>query len=78
MVKLAQAGASNTQIAALSGHRIDRVQKILDTYIPRRSEVALGAITAWENGSARGQVLEMVRHSQLTQTDTTLQSRVSK
>jgi len=26
------------------------VQRILDTYIPRRSEVAAGAIAAWESG----------------------------
>jgi integrase len=61
IVKLAQAGATNAQIAAVSGHQIDRVQRILDVYIPRRSEVAFGAIAAWEAGTARGQVLEMVK-----------------
>jgi integrase len=50
MVRMAEAGASTAQIAAVSGHRIEQVQRILDTYIPRRSEVAAGAIAAWESG----------------------------
>ena len=51
MVKMAQAGATPSQIAAVSGHVIDHVVRILDTYIPRRSEVAMGAIAAWEKAS---------------------------
>jgi hypothetical protein len=46
---MAEAGATTPQIAAVSGHSIESCQKILDVYLPRRSEVALGAITAWEN-----------------------------
>ena len=61
MVKMAMASATPSQIAACSGHSIDHVMRILDTYIPRRSEVALGGIEAWERGSARGQVLELKR-----------------
>lgn len=57
MVRMAQAGASTAQIAAVSGHRIDQVQRILDTYIPRRSEVAAGAIAAWEAGQSANVVL---------------------
>jgi integrase len=49
IVRMAEAGATTPQIAAVSGHSIDTCQKILDVYLPRRSEVALGAITAWEN-----------------------------
>ncbi|EHM01391.1 site-specific recombinase, phage integrase family [Acetobacteraceae bacterium AT-5844] len=53
MVQLAIAGATTPQIAALSGHAIDQVQKILDTYLPRRGEVALGGIEKWEAGGDR-------------------------
>jgi hypothetical protein len=49
MVRMAEAGASDAQIAALSGHSIDQTRRILDTYIPRRGEVAAGAIAAWED-----------------------------
>ncbi|KAA2211665.1 tyrosine-type recombinase/integrase [Teichococcus oryzae] len=48
MVQMALAGATPSQIAAVSGHSIDQTMKILDTYIPRRGDVAAGAITAWE------------------------------
>jgi integrase len=48
MIQLAVAGATTPQIAALSGHGIDRIQKILDTYLPRRGEVALGGVEKWE------------------------------
>lgn len=48
MIQLAVAGATTPQIAALSGHSIDRIQKILDTYLPRRGEVALGGVERWE------------------------------
>jgi hypothetical protein len=48
MIQLAVAGATTPQIAALSGHGIDRIQKILDTYLPRRGEVALGGVERWE------------------------------
>ena len=57
MVMMALAGATALQIAAVSGHRIDRVQAILDTYIPRRGEIGLGAIEAWERSSAQLVVL---------------------
>jgi len=48
MIQLAIAGATTPQIAALSGHGIDRIQKILDTYLPRRGDVALGGVKRWE------------------------------
>lgn len=57
MVRMAEAGASTPQIAAVSGHTIDQTARILDTYIPRRGEVAAGAIEAWEQGQARGVVV---------------------
>jgi hypothetical protein len=48
MVRMAEAGATTPQIAAVSGHSIDSCQKILDVYLPRRADIALGAIRAWE------------------------------
>ncbi|CAH2603708.1 Tyrosine-type recombinase/integrase [Rhodovastum atsumiense] len=48
IVRLAEAGATTPQIAAVSGHAIDYCQRIIDTYLPRRTEVALGGIEAWE------------------------------
>jgi integrase len=59
MVKMAQGGATPSQIAAVSGHTIDACLRILDTYIPRRGEVALGAIEAWERGAERGQIIAL-------------------
>ena len=35
-------------IAAISGHGIDYCQSIIDTYLPRRTEVAVAAIEMWE------------------------------
>jgi integrase len=49
IVRLAEAGATTPQIAAVSGHAIDYSQRIIDTYLPRRTEVALGAIALWES-----------------------------
>ena len=59
MVKMALAGATTAQIAAVSGHTIAHTQRILEVYIPRRSEVAAAAIDAWENGAGQGQVVPM-------------------
>ena len=58
MVRMAEAGATTAQIAAVSGHTIDQTSRILDTYIPRRGEVAAGAIDAWERGSQRQHVIK--------------------
>ena len=52
IVRLAEAGATTPQIAALSGHGIDYCQRIIDTYLPRRTEVALGGIEQWERAPA--------------------------
>ena len=48
VVRLAEAGATVPQIAAVTGWGIDYCQRIVDTYLPRRTEVALGAIQLWE------------------------------
>jgi integrase len=59
IVRMAEAGATTPQIAAVSGHSIDYCQRIIDTYLPRRTEVALGGITAWEQQPARANVIRM-------------------
>ena len=51
MVRLAEKGATDIQIASVSGHSIEETRKILDTYIPRRGGTALAAIEAWERAS---------------------------
>jgi hypothetical protein len=45
MVRMAEAGASVPEIAAVSGHTIDRTTRILETYLPRTLKLAEGAIT---------------------------------
>lgn len=59
MVRMAEAGATTAQIAGVSGHTIDQTSRILDTYIPRRGEVAAGAIDAWARGEARNVVVKL-------------------
>jgi len=59
IVRLAEAGATTPQIAALSGHGIDYCQKIIDTYLPRRTEVALSAIKLWENAIETSKVIRL-------------------
>lgn len=49
VVQLALAGATIPQIAALTGWGIDHTARIVETYLPRRGEVALGGIERWEN-----------------------------
>lgn len=48
MVRMAEAGAEITDIAAVSGHTITATQQILETYIPRTKKMAERAILAWE------------------------------
>jgi integrase len=48
VVRMATAGATVPQIAAVTGWRVDYCQRIVHTYLPRRAEVALQAIDLWE------------------------------
>jgi hypothetical protein len=41
------------------GHGIDYCQKIIETYLSRRTEVALGAITVWENAAGTTKVARL-------------------
>jgi integrase len=47
MVQMSLAGVPTQQISSVSGHSIDATQKILDTYIPRTTELADAAIDRW-------------------------------
>lgn len=52
-------GLVGTPGVSLSGHSIDRVQKILETYIPRTLRMGEAAMRLWENSSApAGESLE--------------------
>jgi integrase len=74
VVRMAEVGVTTPQIAAISGHKIDACQKIIDTYLPRRTEVGLAAIEAWERGEAaaasRARVVRLADHArQASRTD---------
>ena len=47
-VRLAEAGCTAIQIAALSGHTIQRTSQILETYVPRTSAIGRDAMDLWE------------------------------
>lgn len=59
IVRLAEGGATTPQIAAISGHSIDYCQRIIDTYLPRRTEVALGGIELWEAAGTNATVIRL-------------------
>ena len=48
MILMGEAGATDLQIAAVSGHDIETTRRILDTYVPRTVEMSRGAIRSWE------------------------------
>jgi integrase len=48
MTLMSRAGATDQQVAAVSGHSIEQTRVILATYIPRDGEIAAGGIAAWE------------------------------
>lgn len=52
VVRLAEAG-SIPEIAAISGHEIDRIRQILETYLPRTATMARNAIARLEDYRAR-------------------------
>ena len=49
MVRMGEAGAEIHQIAACSGHSIERTTQILETYLPRTLEMGKAAIAHWES-----------------------------
>ena len=48
IVMMGEAGATEVQIAAVSGHKIESTRQILETYLPRTGKMARGAIEKWE------------------------------
>ena len=52
-VWLAEAGCSVPEIAAITGHEIDRTARILETYCPRTSTMAVNAIAKLEQYKRR-------------------------
>jgi integrase len=48
VVRLAEAGCSVPEVAAISGHTIDATTKIMEVYMPRNSVMARNAITKLE------------------------------
>lgn len=53
MVRMAEAGATDIQIAAVSGHDIETTRRILETYIPRNSRMAAEAVKMLEAAGPR-------------------------
>lgn len=49
IVRLAEAGCTEAQISAVSGHKIDTCRRILETYLPRNSTMAKDAIAKYES-----------------------------
>ena len=47
-VRLAEAGATAPEIAAVTGHSIDRTERILEVYVPRTKAMATATITKLE------------------------------
>jgi squalene cyclase len=48
-MRLAEAGCTVPQIAAITGHQLDRTLRILETYLPRNTEMARAAIHTLES-----------------------------
>jgi hypothetical protein len=57
MVNLADAGATDIEISAISGHSIDETRKILETYIVRTAVQAKNAILKLENAGRTRRVV---------------------
>jgi integrase len=53
-VRLAEAGATVPEIAAITGHTIEQTQKILETYLPSTYAMAQNAVAKWEQSTNAG------------------------
>jgi integrase len=49
VVRLAEAGCTDPEIAAITGHSLERTKQILETYLPRTPEMARNAMAKWES-----------------------------
>ncbi len=52
-VRLAEAGCTDLEIAAISGHSIDRTRLILETYVPRTKAMGAAAMAKWERNEIK-------------------------
>jgi hypothetical protein len=66
VVRMAEAGVTTPQIAAWAGWSIDFMQRIVDTYLPRRAEVALAGMLIWEASGTPWPTSNVVRLSSAT------------
>ena len=55
VVRLAEAGCSVPEIAAVTGHTIDRTTRILEVYLPRTAPMARSAVTRLDEARRRTQ-----------------------
>jgi integrase len=55
IVRLGEHGATNAEIAALSGHSLDETQKILEVYLPRTRKMAENAVVKLNKNSPAGE-----------------------
>ncbi len=58
VVRLAEAGCTVPEIAAITGHQLDRTARILETYLPRNGTMAEAAIRKLEQHRKRTQLDE--------------------
>ncbi len=49
VVRLAEAGRTDPEIAAITGHSLKRSKQISETYLPRTAEMARNAMAKWES-----------------------------
>jgi integrase len=52
-VRLAEAGCTAIEIAAITGHEIGSTQRILEVYVPRNTQMAQNAIAKFELNKGR-------------------------
>ncbi len=52
-VRLAEAGCTPIEIAAISGHSIESTTRILETYVPRTEAMGRAGMDRWERKEAK-------------------------
>ncbi len=61
VVRLAAHGVSVPLLASVTGWEVDYTQRIVDTYLPRRTELAIQAMLMWEQGQPTNQTVVPLR-----------------
>ncbi len=54
VVRLAEHGCTNAEIAAITGHSLENVDNILEVYLPRNTQMAANGIAKLEKGKKEG------------------------